>query len=197
MSASDLGPEFLGSRPVGVSLLVSELEKDLTTLQRTTKPSTASPLQVPVSPASSVNLRTLSMVSNVTTAVLMKPNSSAIASTSDGGRGETADLEEDDETTGKGKHVIVARGYDKFFNIGEVPWNSVSPFNSAPDCRHNVQQAQSYSGPRLRNTQPVPITSHSNPMDVSSSSQHCPPPKSSSHPSTPSVLEKRVRLVMP
>lgn len=24
------------------------------------------------------------------------------------------------------RHVIVARGYDKFFNIGEVPWNSVS-----------------------------------------------------------------------
>jgi len=24
------------------------------------------------------------------------------------------------------RHIIVARGYDKFFNIGEVPWNSVS-----------------------------------------------------------------------
>ena len=26
----------------------------------------------------------------------------------------------------KGKYRIVARGYDKFFNIGEVPWTSVS-----------------------------------------------------------------------
>ena len=25
-----------------------------------------------------------------------------------------------------GKHRIVARGYDKFFNIGEVPWTTVS-----------------------------------------------------------------------
>jgi tRNA ligase len=25
-----------------------------------------------------------------------------------------------------GNHRIVARGYDKFFNIGEVPWTSVS-----------------------------------------------------------------------
>ena len=28
---------------------------------------------------------------------------------------------------GQGKHQIVARGYDKFFNIGEVPWTTVSP----------------------------------------------------------------------
>lgn len=27
---------------------------------------------------------------------------------------------------GRVRHIIVARGYDKFFNIGEVPWNSVS-----------------------------------------------------------------------
>lgn len=40
--------------------------------------------------------------------------------------GESADIEDPDEFSGKGKHVIVARGYDKFFNIGEVPWNSVS-----------------------------------------------------------------------
>ncbi len=26
----------------------------------------------------------------------------------------------------KGKYRIVARGYDKFFNIGEVPWTNVS-----------------------------------------------------------------------
>lgn len=28
--------------------------------------------------------------------------------------------------SGKSKHRIVARGYDKFFNIGEVPWTHVS-----------------------------------------------------------------------
>ena len=28
---------------------------------------------------------------------------------------------------GETKHVIVVRGYDKFFNIGEVPWTTVSP----------------------------------------------------------------------
>jgi tRNA ligase len=28
-------------------------------------------------------------------------------------------------TKREGRHAIVARGYDKFFNIGEVPWNTV------------------------------------------------------------------------
>ena len=31
----------------------------------------------------------------------------------------------DAEGEGPGKHTIVARGYDKFFNIGEVPWTNV------------------------------------------------------------------------
>jgi tRNA ligase len=32
-----------------------------------------------------------------------------------------------DETEGTGvKYKILARGYDKFFNIGEVPWTNVS-----------------------------------------------------------------------
>jgi tRNA ligase len=32
----------------------------------------------------------------------------------------------EDETKGTGiKYRIVARGYDKFFNIGEVPWTNV------------------------------------------------------------------------
>lgn len=30
----------------------------------------------------------------------------------------------------KGKYRIVARGYDKFFNIGEVPWTTVSFLHS-------------------------------------------------------------------
>ena len=37
---------------------------------------------------------------------------------------------------GKGKHRIVARGYDKFFNIGEVPWTTVSPFPGHSIERH-------------------------------------------------------------
>jgi RNA ligase len=34
------------------------------------------------------------------------------------------DSNEEAEETG-GQHTIVARGYDKFFNIGEVPWSTV------------------------------------------------------------------------
>jgi tRNA ligase len=30
-----------------------------------------------------------------------------------------------DETDGESKYRIVVRGYDKFFNIGEVPWTNV------------------------------------------------------------------------
>ena len=38
----------------------------------------------------------------------------------------TQEIREDDRDPRNVKHRIVARGYDKFFNIGEVPWNSVS-----------------------------------------------------------------------
>jgi len=41
------------------------------------------------------------------------------------------DPENDDKRKGKKKpktHRIVVRGYDKFFNIGEVPWTSVSTY---------------------------------------------------------------------
>jgi tRNA ligase len=41
-------------------------------------------------------------------------------------RGEDARKKE-----GKKQHRIVARGYDKFFNIGEVPWTTVRPFSLA------------------------------------------------------------------
>ena len=37
-------------------------------------------------------------------------------------------VSEDDkqgEGNGNGRYTIVARGYDKFFNIGEVPWTTV------------------------------------------------------------------------
>ena len=32
------------------------------------------------------------------------------------------------ETEGEQKYQIVVRGYDKFFNIGEVPWTAVRSF---------------------------------------------------------------------
>lgn len=35
-----------------------------------------------------------------------------------------------DDSEGEPKYQIVARGYDKFFNIGEVPWTDVSDFRS-------------------------------------------------------------------
>ena len=56
------------------------------------------------------------------------------------------------ETTGegssKGRYNIVARGYDKFFNIGEVPWTTVcySSFDLSP-------LAEQFSGKRLK---PIP-----------------------------------------
>lgn len=36
-----------------------------------------------------------------------------------------AEAEGPEDTPGAGRHAIVARGYDKFFNIGEVPWTNV------------------------------------------------------------------------
>lgn len=40
----------------------------------------------------------------------------------------TARLDDEDQVGGEDadRHVVVARGYDKFFNIGEVPWTTVS-----------------------------------------------------------------------
>jgi hypothetical protein len=38
---------------------------------------------------------------------------------------------EPDSVEQEGKHRIVARGYDKFFNIGEVPWTTVREFISS------------------------------------------------------------------
>lgn len=43
---------------------------------------------------------------------------------------------QDVELDGQVKHRIVARGYDKFFNIGEVPWTTVCIFNfTTPELR--------------------------------------------------------------
>lgn len=36
-----------------------------------------------------------------------------------------AESHQQEEGSGDGKYRIVARGYDKFFNIGEVPWTTV------------------------------------------------------------------------
>ena len=41
----------------------------------------------------------------------------------------TTDAEDVDEEV---KHRIVIRGYDKFFNIGEVPWTTVCDIPSLP-----------------------------------------------------------------
>lgn len=40
------------------------------------------------------------------------------------------DVEGDQDHETNSKQVIVARGYDKFFNMGEVPWNTVSSWRS-------------------------------------------------------------------
>lgn len=42
------------------------------------------------------------------------------------------DAKADEEAEGSGEereYRIVARGYDKFFNIGEVPWTTVRAFS--------------------------------------------------------------------
>lgn len=45
------------------------------------------------------------------------------------GRGEVKAQEEEGEGSGgEREYRIVARGYDKFFNIGEVPWTTVRAF---------------------------------------------------------------------
>jgi tRNA splicing ligase len=36
---------------------------------------------------------------------------------------------ESENAEAAGDYRVVVRGYDKFFNIGEVPWTSVSPFH--------------------------------------------------------------------
>ena len=40
----------------------------------------------------------------------------------------TARLDDEEQVGGEeeDRYVVVARGYDKFFNIGEVPWTTVS-----------------------------------------------------------------------
>lgn len=79
---------------------------------------------------------------------------------------------EKDETAGTSaveeKYRIVARGYDKFFNIGEVPWCTVRRFKPETINLSNG----SNSGPHSKLTQQHPTRSLSNPTDASSFSPH-------------------------
>lgn len=62
----------------------------------------------------------------------------------------TVRLNDEDQVGGEDddRHVVVARGYDKFFNIGEVPWTTVSTIG--PYC----------SGRRLRSTAALMVTAY-------------------------------------
>lgn len=46
------------------------------------------------------------------------------------------------------RHRIVARGYDKFFNIGEVPWTTVSALLSSMVCSWVAYWVWKHSGRR-------------------------------------------------
>jgi hypothetical protein len=70
-----------------------------------------------------------------------------------------------DDSKGEQKYQIVARGYDKFFNIGEVPWTDVS-------CLHvKIFDIASWgfvcSGQHSPYIQGLRIRCHSNLMDAS------------------------------
>jgi tRNA ligase len=47
-------------------------------------------------------------------------------------------LNEDGAEEGETRYRIVARGYDKFFNIGEVPWTNVRVFVSRMPHRRSL-----------------------------------------------------------
>lgn len=66
------------------------------------------------------------------------------------------------------QYRIVARGYDKFFNIGEVPWTSVRCPSPKDLC--GSADALIHSGRLLRTIQPRLTRSLSNQMVASSSS---------------------------
>lgn len=67
------------------------------------------------------------------------------------------------------RHRIVARGYDKFFNIGEVPWTTVRDASVV-----NIDRVLTVflfaSGHRLRHIQSRRTPSRSNPTAASFSS---------------------------
>jgi tRNA splicing ligase len=65
-------------------------------------------------------------------------------------------------------YEIVARGYDKFFNIGEVPWNTVRP--NEHTCRYSVLLFFFISGQRWKDIPRHHTLSPLNQMDASSSS---------------------------
>lgn len=70
------------------------------------------------------------------------------------------------EDTAK-KYQIVVRGYDKFFNIGEVPWTEVRVLGSLISCRSDTI----CSGTLLRRTRSHRMFSRSSRTGASSSSR--------------------------
>ena len=77
----------------------------------------------------------------------------------------------DNSTEGKATKIyeIVARGYDKFFNIGEVPWTTVG-FSKKKFFFSYSLLTVSVSGYQLKSILLPRILFHSNQMAVSSSS---------------------------
>jgi tRNA ligase len=68
-----------------------------------------------------------------------------------GGGGVDAQVENaTGEGGSKGRYSIVARGYDKFFNIGEVSWTTVCLSSLRP---HHSPSLRQFSGKRLK---PIP-----------------------------------------
>ena len=94
-----------------------------------------------------------------------------------GGRGKNSESAEpndqastEDQEAG-GRHVIVARGYDKFFNIGEVPWNTVrEPVGRYSSCRLIIYSQSPRSGQLSRKIRLPPTILLLSRMVASSSS---------------------------
>ena len=91
-------------------------------------------------------------------------------------------------------YEIVARGYDKFFNIGEVPWTTVGfCFLFFSYSLLTV----SFSGHLLKRILLLRIPFHWNRMAVSSSSPLWHPLNCSSHPNTLSVQSTEAKWATP
>lgn len=90
---------------------------------------------------------------------------------SPGVKSEGAAVEKDEAagtSTAEERYRIVARGYDKFFNIGEVPWCTVR----RSQLETGYLSYDIKSGPHSKPTQRRPTRSLSNPTDASSFSPH-------------------------
>lgn len=75
------------------------------------------------------------------------------------------ELPRGDDPNGEQKYQIVARGYDKFFNIGEVPWTDVSCLHVTPPDIVSLEFVR--SGQHSPYIQDPHIRYHSNLTDAS------------------------------